>query len=162
MNAASTGISVQYSPEYRIQPEAGYLDRLAKETGGTYINTPEEVYKGKLKDIFGTVDLTQALLILALVLFMLDIAVRRLNLPLAAVEEKLSGLRIKLRPKGNKPAKAKPDTKAEAVKPAMAPVRPQTEAEKKPEVKTNEFKLEKPKAESLDTSLLLKKKKKRE
>jgi Mg-chelatase subunit ChlD len=162
VNAASTGISVQYSPEYRIQPEAGYLDRLVKETGGMYINTPEEVYKGKLKDIFGTMDLTPALLILALFLFMLDIAVRRLNLPLAAVEEKLSELRTKLIPKGNKPAKAKLNTMADVVKPVVISVHSQTEAEKKPEEKTKELKPEKPKAESLDTSLLLKKKKKRE
>jgi len=164
VNAASTGVSVQYSPEYRIQPEAGYLDRLVKETAGTYINTPEEVYKGEIKDIFGAVALTPALLISALVLFILDIALRRLNLPLAAVEEKLSGLMAKLRPKGNKPAKAKGrlNTGAETVKPAVNIVRPHIEADKKPEANTNESKPEKPKAESLDTSLLLKKKKKRE
>ncbi|MGE5678816.1 MAG: VWA domain-containing protein, partial [Pseudomonadota bacterium] len=107
INAASTGLAVQYSPEYRLQPEAGYLDRLVREAGGTYIKTPEEVYKGKLKDIYGSTDLTPALLLAALLLFMLDIAARRLNLPLPAVMEKASAIRTKLLPKHTKPVKVK-------------------------------------------------------
>ncbi|MDD3706136.1 MAG: VWA domain-containing protein [Clostridiaceae bacterium] len=160
VNAAETGMSVQYSPEYRIQAESGYLDRLIKETGGTLINTPEDVYKGEIKDIFGAVDLTPTLLILALILFMLDIALRRLNLPLATVEEKLSAAKAKLMPKGQKSAKVK--RQVEAVKLAESKVQSKPEAEGKPEAKAKEAKPEKTKAENLDTSALLKKKRNRE
>jgi hypothetical protein len=158
INAASTGISVQYSPEYRIQPPSGYLDRLIKEAGGTLINTPEDVYKGKIKDIFGAIDLTPTLLILALILFMLDIALRRLNLPLAILEEKLSAIRAKLLPSGKKSTKLKRPLKtmSEVVKPAENKVRLQAEAGEELEPKAKE-----PKAENLDTSALLKKKKNR-
>lgn len=164
LNAASTGISVQYSPEYRIQPQSGYLDRLIKEAGGTLINTPEDVYKGKIKDIFGTVDLTPTLLILALVLFMLDIALRRLNLPLASLEERLSAARSKLVPQVKKSVKVKRQFNniEEAVKPDENKARPQPEVEVKPETKAKEAKPEKTKAENLDTSALLKKKRNRE
>jgi Mg-chelatase subunit ChlD len=163
VNAASTGISVQYSPEYRIQPTSGYLDRLIKEAGGTLINAPEDVYKGKIKDIFGAIDLTPTLLILALILFMLDIAIRRLNLPLSVLEEKFSSVRAKLVSKGEKSVKVKkpPMTVNEAVKPIENIVRTQHK-EEKTEKKLKVKKIEKPKTEGLDTSGLLKKKKNRE
>ncbi|MHB1392869.1 MAG: VWA domain-containing protein [Clostridia bacterium] len=162
VNAASTGISVQYSPEYRIQPPSGYLDRLIKEAGGTFINVPEDVYKGKIKDIYGAIDLTPTLLILALILFMLDIALRRLNLPLAVLEEKLAALRAKLLPKAKKHVKAKrsQNTMGEAVKSAENKVQSQPK-EEKPETKAKASNVEKPKVENLDTSALLKKKKSR-
>ena len=162
VNAASTGISVQYSPEYRIQPPSGYLDRLMKEAGGTLINAPEDVYKGKIKDIFGAVDLTPALLILALILFMLDIALRRLNLPMAALEDKLSAIRAKLLPQGKKLAKVKRplSNMVEAVRP-VEKSQSQQKVEERPEPIVQEQKAEKLKAENLDTSALLKKKKNR-
>ncbi len=164
INAASTGISVQYSPEYRIQPERGYLDRLIKEAGGTVISSPEDVYKGEMKDIFGTVDLTPTLLILALILYMFDIALRRLNLPLAAVEEKLSAAKAKLMPQVKRPAKVKRpnNSMGEAPKAAEKKVHMPPQAEGKPEAKETGAKPEKPKTENLDTSTLLKKKKRRE
>ncbi|HYE82572.1 MAG TPA: VWA domain-containing protein [Clostridia bacterium] len=165
INAASTGISVQYSPEYRLQPASGYLDRLVKEAGGIFISTPEEVYKGELKDIFGAVDLTPSLIILALILFMLDIALRRLNLPLAVLEDKLNWLRSKFGTNWKESAVSKKkvmlkqeitvqqETRSESISSA---------AGKKSEAKGLDNKVEKPKAENLDTSALLKKKKNRE
>lgn len=164
INAASTGISVQYSPEYRIQPDSGYLDRLIKEAGGTLISTPEEVYEGELKDIFGAVNLTPTLLILALLLFMLDIALRRLNLPLAAIEEKLSAIRVRLVPqtKMTEEVKKQLNNTRQAVEPAKNKVQLRPKAEEKPEANSTGSRPEKPKVESLDTSLLLKKKKNRE
>ncbi len=162
VNAASTGVSVQYSPEYRIQPDAGYIDRLVKEIGGTYISAPEEVYKGKLKDIFGAVDLTPALLITALILFMLDIAARRLNLPLAAVEENLRAVRSRLHRVGRNPSGG---SKVQVRnKEAFGAEKISKTPEHVKEIQPPEPKkaaAEKPKPESLDTSALLKKKRSR-
>lgn len=164
INAVDTGISVQYSPEYRIQPESGYLDRLIKETGGTLINIPEDVYKGEIKDIFGAVDITPTLLILALIFYMLDIALRRLNLPLATVEEKLLAAKAKLMPQVKRYEKKKRqlNTVGETVKSDENKARSQPEVKEKPEARAREAKPEKRKTENLDTSALLKKKKSRE
>lgn len=164
INAAGTGISVQYSPEYRIQPGSGYLDRLIKEAGGTVISSPEDVYKGEIKDIFGAVDITPTLLILALILYMLDIALRRLNLPLATVEEKLSTAKAKLIPQVKRPAKVKRSisTMGEVPKTAEKKVQMPPQATGKQQAKAKEAKQEKAKTENLDTSTLLKKKKSRE
>jgi Mg-chelatase subunit ChlD len=78
-NAVTNGLAVQYSPEYKIASEASTLDMLVKEAGGTYIKTVEEVYKGNPKEVSGRTDLANAFLIIALILFVLDIALRRLN-----------------------------------------------------------------------------------
>jgi len=117
-----------------------------------------------MKDIFGTVDLTPTLLILALILYMLDIALRRLNLPLAAVEEKLSAAKAKLIPQIKRPAKVKGpnNSMGEAPKAVEKKVHMPSQAEGKPEAKETGAKPEKPKTENLDTSTLLKKKKRRE
>lgn len=164
VNAASTGISVQYSPEYSIQPAAGYLDRLIKEAGGKLINTPEDVYKGEIKDIFGAVDLTTPLLILALMLFMLDIAVRRLNMPLTVLEEKLAAIKPRLAQQAKKPAKVKrqPAASVEAAKPSVDQARQQTKAEEEQKPKEPKQKSTDKAADGLDTSALLRKKRNRE
>lgn len=86
ISSFSTGISVKYSPEYKLDSETGTIDRLVKEAGGILIGTPEEVYEGDLENIFGRIDLTNFLLITALLLFVIDIALRRLNLPLERLE----------------------------------------------------------------------------
>jgi len=162
INAASTGVSVQYSAEYRIQPDAGYIDRLVKETGGTFISTPEEVYKGKQEDIFGTVDLTPVLLIMALILFMLDIAARRLNLPFAALEERLGAVSSRLHWPDRKPttgSRVQMSTK-ETIGSGEAGRVPETKEDVR-QPKHEEAAAEKPKPESLDTSALLKRKRNR-
>ncbi len=182
INAASTGISVQYSPEYRIQPSGGHLDRLISETGGVLVNAPEDVYKGKIKDIFGSIDLTPFLLILALILFILDIALRRLNLPISALEEKLSELRARLAVLRGKPSKAeKPiyskeeaayskgeaaypvgetaEPKGKTTYPTGETAKPQSEREEKSLERERKETKEKPGSDNLDTSVLLKKKK---
>lgn len=163
LSAASTGLSVQYSPEYRIQPDKGYLDRLVKEAAGVYVEKPEDVYKGDMKDIFGVRDLTQVLLILALILFMFDIALRRLNLPLTWLEDKILWLKSKFGVLWKKSAKVKKSLAKTQGLPEKKDtvVEKQLTAEEKPDTKKSEKKSEKPKTENLDTSALLKKKRNR-
>ncbi|MGB7605225.1 MAG: VWA domain-containing protein [Lutisporaceae bacterium] len=160
VGAASTGISIQYSPEYRLDQKNDNVERLAKEVGAIYIEKPEDVYKGKMEDIFGAVDITPFLLILALIIFLIDIALRRLNLPLNKLEDKLVLIRSKLIPEKKKPAlltiKPKKEKKPELVKVVETEV--QTEQAKSSKPKEKQV----PKAESLDTSGLLKKKKNRD
>ena len=155
VGAASTGVSIQYSPEYRLDQKKDNVERLAKETGAVYIEKPEDVYKGKMEDIFGVVDITPFLLILAIIIFLMDIALRRLNLPLNKVEDKLVQLKARYMPKKKKSVmytiKPKEEKKPEPINP---PVQQEVAEAPKTEVK--------PKAENLDTSALLNKKKNRD
>ncbi len=78
----STGINIPYSPEYDIpQKDApAFLERLAFEGGGRIIKDSRDVFSGQLKPTISMTDLTPFLLSLLILLFMLDIAVRRLNI----------------------------------------------------------------------------------
>lgn len=161
ITATSTGVSIQYSPEYKLDQKSDHLDRLARETGAIFIEKPEDVYKGKMEDIFGVVDITPFLLIMAILIFLIDIALRRLNLPLNKVEEKFAQLKVRYMPKKKKPVmhtiKVREEKKTEEVKrPAQ-----QENAETAKPVGSPKKK-EQPKAEELDTSALLKKKKNRD
>jgi hypothetical protein len=161
IGAASTGVSIQYSPEYRLDQKSNNVERLAKETGAIYIEKPEDVYKGKMEDIFGVVDIIPFLLIMAIILFLIDIALRRLNLPLNKVEEKLKQFKTRYFVMKKKltmhTIKAKEEIKH---KPEKVQVQQQTADEQS--VKVNSAYKEKTKSESLDTSALLEKKKNRE
>lgn len=79
VNAVNAGYAVQYSPEYKMN-NSSTLDSIVTEVEGKVIKKPEEVFRGTIDYKKGQRDLTQYLIILFLLLFMLDIAMRRLNL----------------------------------------------------------------------------------
>lgn len=149
-----TGLSVPYSPEYAIDAKTDKLDRLVNEAGGKYIKDPKEVYEGPIADVTGRRDLTSSLLLLALLLFLADIAIRRLNLPL----ERLAGLFdnvskiIKIERKENK----------EKVSGENINIVQKTDStiEKQSKVEKGEKQI-KAETKPLDTTALLKRKKKR-
>lgn len=89
----STGLIIPYSPEYDVLPEDDntLLQKLAKAGGGRILETPSQVFGSELAAVTGTTDPTLPLLITALVLFMLDIAVRRLNLNPGQLLKPLAG-----------------------------------------------------------------------
>lgn len=161
IGAASTGVSIQYSPEYKLDQKSDNVERLAKETGATYIEKPEEVYKGEMENIFGIIDITPFLLILAIIIFLIDIALRRLNLPLNKVEDKLAELKAKVFVKKKRPImhtiKVREEKKPEPEKQIF-----EQQAAEVPKVPDRSKQKEQPKAEVLDTSALLKKKKNRD
>lgn len=84
----SSGIIIPYSPEYDItsKSEDNVLEKLASESGGRVLKDPKEVFSGELKQTVSINDMTNILLILAIILLMLDIAFRRLNIPFEKVE----------------------------------------------------------------------------
>lgn len=86
-SAVSTGMSVQYSPEYSIDANSDKLERLVIESGGSYIKEVEEVFEGPIAPVKGRMDLTSPMLLLALLAFLVDIAVRRLKLPMNRVSK---------------------------------------------------------------------------
>lgn len=80
-NVLATGVNVGYSPEFDIlgsgitTPEA-----LAKISGGRLLSNPADVFKGDLPPIKGSYKLTNLLLLIALLIFVFEIVLRKTNL----------------------------------------------------------------------------------
>ncbi len=160
--------ALQYSDEYKFNTNAEKLDVVVKETKGTFINKPEEVFEGKLQREYKKINLTTPLLVISILLFMLDIAYRRLNLDFIKFfnknknklkkekkeketsnitkQEKINKEKVILEEKNNIKEKLQEDinTEKEKIKEIKKP--------KKKEVKNDN------KKDSIDTSMLLKKK----
>lgn len=78
-----TGVAMQYSREYRFADRSG-LDRFLEATGGTEIQTPEQVYEQATPAMLeaGTEEksLTLPLLLAAVLVFMADIVLQRFGI----------------------------------------------------------------------------------
>jgi uncharacterized membrane protein len=76
---ASAGTSVSYSKEYDVRTVGGenLLKRLAAVGGGQFITSPGEAFLGNTAEAGERRDVSGALLTAALILFLLDIALRR-------------------------------------------------------------------------------------
>lgn len=81
----NTAAAMQYSLEYRYADISNNLDGFVTQTGGRYITEPSEVFDTNLEGTVSKTDITQALLVLAILLFVLDIVMRRLHLDWLAV-----------------------------------------------------------------------------
>lgn len=89
----SSGIIIPYSPEYDITTKRdNVLEKLALESGGRVLKNPSEVFSGELQRTVSINDMTNILLILIILLLMLDITLRRLNIPF----EKLAPVLVKM------------------------------------------------------------------
>jgi uncharacterized membrane protein len=118
LRTLESGLAVGYSTEYDVRAGDGdaLLRRLAAETGGRVIDDPSALFAEQGAPVRARRDLTAALLVVALVLFVLDAAQRRLAwegwLPQKEKAEQVE----KVKPeKAAKPIRAK--TKKEAEKP---------------------------------------------
>ena len=104
------GFAMQYSDEYKFNLSGDKLDAVVKDTNGSFIKSPEEVFTGKLEKHYKNINLTTPLLLIALFLFMLDIVYRRLNLDIGILFKKLKEKKEQnkeLKIKENKKAKEK-------------------------------------------------------
>nr|WP_275983722.1 VWA domain-containing protein [Paenibacillus hamazuiensis] len=85
--SVTAGFVLPYSPEYRLTPGDGAakLKQLAELTGGRLLSLehPEAVFQGKIQPKRTVRDLTLPLLMLAVLVWLADIAVRRLSVPWA-------------------------------------------------------------------------------
>lgn len=92
------GFSVAYPPEYQaVGPNVNLLSQLAKATGGEALTLPGQAFRPSARPGESVRDLWPALLLAAALLFPLDVAVRRLALPLAEIGAKLLA-RLRRRP----------------------------------------------------------------
>lgn len=75
------GFAVPYPPEYQIQRYSGreLLETLAEKTGGRVLTAPEEVFAAESAPARRLTEITWWLLLLALVFWPVDIAIRRLG-----------------------------------------------------------------------------------
>ena len=78
----STGVIVPYSPEYDLLSDNNdaLIQKMAYEGGGRILDDPARVFEGELPDVEGKTDPSHALFIVLILLFMLDVALRRINL----------------------------------------------------------------------------------
>ena len=74
------GFAYQYSPEYKFQEPSNSLLALVEDTEGKVINSVEDIYEVKSNKAYTKRNLTNLLLIMAMLLFLFDICYRRLGL----------------------------------------------------------------------------------
>ncbi|NLM13756.1 MAG: VWA domain-containing protein [Epulopiscium sp.] len=77
-----TGINIPYSSEYdirKITSETTLLNKIAQLTGGKVLKDVKEVFRPMEESVYGKKDITEILLILSLLLYLLDIAYRRVG-----------------------------------------------------------------------------------
>ena len=82
------GLVVPYSPEYRtLGPNLPLLTRLTEATGGKIQPDPARIFRDAPSWVVGVTDLAPTLLLLTALLFLADIAVRRLAIRPEKVRE---------------------------------------------------------------------------
>lgn len=80
INSSNTAVIMQYSPEYKFPENNNLLENMVNETAGKFIKSPNEIFKENLKSVADITSLTPLLLLLTLIIFVLDIAYRKLKL----------------------------------------------------------------------------------
>ena len=83
LNNYNGAFSFQYSDEYKFNESKDKVNILVNEVKGSFINKAKDIFKGELKSSYKPVNLTVPALICAILLFISDIAYRRLNLDLS-------------------------------------------------------------------------------
>jgi len=78
--ASITGVVIPYSSEYKIDQDNDKYISFISTIGAKVINNPNMVFNKIENKISSTKDITIPLLVIALMLFILDIAFRRLNI----------------------------------------------------------------------------------
>lgn len=160
--------ALQYSDEYKFNTNAEKLDVVVKETKGTFINKAEEVFQGKLQREYKKINLTNPLLIISILLFMLDIAYRRLNLDFIKIFKKRKDKpkKEKIIPENDLSTNKEKDKNYKIISQEKKIIKEKLQEDiKVEEIKKKESKRAKSKVtneenkkQSLDTSSLLKKK----
>lgn len=95
--SASSGFVVPYSPEYRTAGvDETFLTALAKRTGGRTIHDPESAFVHDLPSVGAPRPLWPYLLILAAMLFVVDVGVRRVRITAPEVRAAYAAVRRRL------------------------------------------------------------------
>lgn len=112
IGGTTTAFVIPYSPEYRLTSDGGNekLEKLAQLTGGRVlsIDSPGEAFRGERMVSRRLVDITRPLLIAALLLWLIDIALRRISIPWGRLAAALANLTRRAAHRGAPMADAAP------------------------------------------------------
>jgi hypothetical protein len=88
------GVVVPYSPEYRaVGAESDLLSELARVTGGAALPDPAGAFAHTLEAVEQALEIWPTLLLVAALLFPLDVAVRRVMLGLGDLQQAVAWVR---------------------------------------------------------------------
>lgn len=87
VNSLNTAAIMQYSMEYRFYPENTLLEEFVSSVGGVFVDKASEVFEHKPEFVKARFNLWLPLLLLSIIVFLIDIAVRRFHLSLSFVEK---------------------------------------------------------------------------
>ncbi len=107
-SSINTAAIMQYSLEYRFYPQNTLLDEFIASVGGVFVEEASEVFEHKPEFVKARFNLWVPLLLISMIVFLIDIAVRRFHLSFAFLD-KQSAKRAK-----NKALKAEQKRKEEA------------------------------------------------
>jgi len=93
VNTSNYAITSNYSKEYDITATSNRLEFIKNKSGGKFITNPSEVFTDDLNRVFGSRELYPILLSIALLLFIFDIVIRRLNLGSFILRQRKTGTR---------------------------------------------------------------------
>ncbi|NUL83332.1 MAG: VWA domain-containing protein [Armatimonadetes bacterium] len=94
----TTAFAVPYPPEYRFaRPDEPLMRRIAELSGGRANPRPEELFRPVRQTGTSVKDLWPLCLWLATGLFLIDVAIRRVGLPVALFREAAQAIRARLR-----------------------------------------------------------------
>jgi hypothetical protein len=166
--AFTTASVVQYSDEYRFDITDKTF-RTFVDNYGFYLTPEDNIWKKLEVSTAGSIDLTNFFIILAMILFLADIAGRRFGWEPARRGLKSAGRKQKLQPEVLPEGVPAGETAAPGHMPAQgaplmntgAPGAPQMSAGVKANKGKASKKKEEPASDTLDTSALLKKKRER-
>ncbi len=160
VNTSNYAITSNYSKEYDITATNNKLELLKNKSGGKFIANPSEVFTKDLDRVYGNRELYPILLSIALILFIIDIAIRRLNLGHIRFKQKKEDTNLSVHEIKKETVKVK-DKKLEKInntESKKALTDDLNIIEEKQRIEKNE---EKPLSQGLDTSRLLKAKDKK-
>lgn len=144
----NSALALQYSNEYRFHENNTVLDDFLNDTNGDYVTEAAQFFQGEVPYKNQRKSLTNILLLLTILLFLFDIANRRLRISLPNIKKKA----VKEKEQNQEVKQQQSYVKnTEKVKKVRQPTIEQTKKKTK----------EKKSSEILDTSILLNKKKNR-
>lgn len=79
VNTSNYAVISNYSKEYDVTATNNRLELIKNKSGAKFITSPTEVFTDDLNRVFGSRELYPILLSIALILFIFDIGIRRLN-----------------------------------------------------------------------------------
>lgn len=86
VKSTSEAFTINYSQEYDIRASSNKLTELIRKSNGTFINKAKDVFTENQKNVYGYKDISDILIIISLILFVMDIALRRLNIRFKSLE----------------------------------------------------------------------------